>query len=412
MQLSNVRVHTLSCPIEPTQTRSFYGGVRRLLKRDFVLAIVETADGEVGYAPAGASSSAMREYFEGASTDSFADLLGTDVTDAVTGIEIDEPADIAAAVRELDLPKKIESEAISVFDIAYHDLWGKRVGEPVYTLLADREPSPDPLDMYASAGMYMDPAGYAKQAAALQERGFSAYKFRPAGPPEDDVEAIRRIRDRVGADMGIMVDAHTWWKLGERSYDFEQVASLLDDFELSEPYWVEEPLSPADYEAYERLGAGTDVSIAGGESEESPEGLRRLLRTGVKYLQGDARHHRGFTGCWDLVLACAEHDTATFVPHNFGTHLGLVANAHLVVASPETALLEYPVFGCDVAGMYPFPLAEEILVDDLDTEGGSLTVPDGPGLGVEVDESVVEKYPHIEGPWTEFVYGDAPDDAS
>jgi L-alanine-DL-glutamate epimerase-like enolase superfamily enzyme len=412
MRLTDVSVHSLSCPIEPKQVRPFYGGFRRLHKRDFVLAIVETADGRIGYAPAGASSSAMREYFEDASHDSFAELLETRVADAVAGVELDSPGDLDAAIRHLGLPTKLESEAISVLDVAYHDLWGKEVGEPVYELLADRDVEPEPLDMYASSGMYMDPEGYAEQASAIKVRGFDAYKYRPAGPPEEDVETLRRIRERVGDDMDIMVDAHTWWKLGDNSYDYQHVERLLDEFEAYDPYWIEEPVEPADYGAYERLAAATDVPLAGGESEESPDGLRQLAGTGVDYLQGDVRHHCGFTGCWELVEACADDDAVTFVPHNFGTHLGLVANAHLITAASETPLLEYPVFGTDVAGMYPFPLAEDVLETDLDVADGTLTLPDGPGLGVDVDEGVIDEYPHIDGPWTEFVYEENAGDAS
>ena len=204
--------------------------------------------------------------------------------------------------------------------------------------------------------------------------------------------------------MEIMIDAHTWWKLGERSYDFQQVERLFNEIEAYDPYWIEEPVQPADYDAYERLAAATDVPLAGGESEESPSGLKRLSETGVDYLQGDVRHHCGFTGCWELIEACADDGSITFVPHNFGTHLGLVANAHLITASPESPLLEYPLFGSDVAGMYPFPLAEDVLLTDLDIADGQLRLPDRPGLGVEVDESVIEDYPHVDGPWTEFVY--------
>ncbi|WP_458187041.1 mandelate racemase/muconate lactonizing enzyme family protein [Haladaptatus sp. NG-WS-4] len=404
MRLSEIAVHTLSSPIEPSQERRFHGGVRRLHKRDFVLVRVETADGTVGYAPGAATSSAMREYFDGTAHDDFAALVENRVRDAVAETKIASPEDIAGAVGTLDLPTKIESEAIGVIDVAYHDILGKQLGAPVYDLLADREVDPDPLELYASAGMYMEPEGYAEQARTLQERGFGAYKYRPGLGAEADVRTLELVRDAVGDDMAVMVDAHTWWKLGENSYDFEEVVELLDAFEGHGLYWVEEPVEPADYDAYERLAERTALPLAGGESEESVEGLLRLAETGVSYLQGDTRHHAGFTGCWRAVQTCSARDDVTFVPHNFGTHLGLVTNAHLVAASPESPMLEYPVFGEDEGGMYPFPLAEDVLHDSLTIENGTFDVPDAPGLGVDVNESVVEEYPYVEGPWTEFVY--------
>jgi hypothetical protein len=65
--------------------------------------------------------------------------------------------------------------------------------------------------------------------------------------------------------------------------------------------------------------------------------------------------------------------------------------------------LEYPCYAtASSAGMYPFPLAEEILKDPLEIEAGDLVVPKGPGLGVAVDESVIERYPWIPGPWSYF----------
>jgi L-alanine-DL-glutamate epimerase-like enolase superfamily enzyme len=85
----------------------------------------------------------------------------------------------------------------------------------------------------------------------------------------------------------------------------------------------------------------------------------------------------------------------------------LVANAHLVAASPSHPLLEYPVFGDDVGAMYPYPLATDILETELTIDNGCLALPNGPGLGVDVDETVIEEYDYIEGAWTEFIYDDA-----
>ena len=405
MRISDLSAWTLSSPIDPPQKRRFYGGVRRLLKRDAVLVRLETTDGAVGFAPGGASSSAMREYFEGASHGGFVDLLESDVADAVSGADVDDPERLADRVRDLGLPRLLESQAISAVDVAAHDVWGKAAGAPVYELLAEEAPDvTTSLPLYASAGMYMEPEGYAEQAAAIRERGFGGYKYRPGLGPDEDRRTLRLLRERVGNDMDLMVDAHTWWKLGERSYTFDEIVALLDDLTKHDPCWIEEPVEPGDHGAYARLSERTDVSLAGGESEESPEGLIALTEDGrVDFLQGDVRHHEGFTGTMRAARHCAGRDVR-FVPHNFGTTLGLVANAHLTAAAPETRLLEYPVFGDDVAGMYPFPLAEAILDTDLDLADGTLDVPDDPGLGVEMNLDVVEEYPEIEGPWTEFEY--------
>jgi L-alanine-DL-glutamate epimerase-like enolase superfamily enzyme len=403
MRLVDVTAYTLSSPIDPPQDREFLGGVRRLLKRDAVLVVVEAADGAVGYAPAGASSSAMREYFEGASHDDFASVLEAEVAPHVLGEEIESADRLHDLAERADLPTALEAKAIAALDVAFHDLLGKERGVPVYELLADGGDVTTTLPLYASAGMYMEPEGYAEQAAAIQDRGFGGYKYRPGLGIEEDLRTLELIRERVGPEMDVMVDAHTWWKLGEQSYGFDATVDLIEEMAAYDPYWVEEPVEPADHDAYRRLAEATDVPLAGGESEETPEGLIALADTGVRFLQGDVRHHRGFTGCWRAVEHCVGRDV-TFVPHQFGTHLGQVANAHLTAAAPEAELLEYPVFGTDTAGMYPFPLAEDILVDDLDIADGRMTVPDGPGLGVEVDMDVLEAYPHVEGPWTEFRY--------
>jgi L-alanine-DL-glutamate epimerase-like enolase superfamily enzyme len=170
------------------------------------------------------------------------------------------------------------------------------------------------------------------------------------------------------------------------------------------PYWVEEPVHPEAHDDYEAVAANTEIPLAGGESEPSPEGLRLLADTdAIRFLQADVRHHGGFTGCWDVATYCANRPIR-FVPHNFGTHLGLVANAHLIAAVPEAKLLEYPVFGNDLASMYPFDLAADILSTDIDISDGRLQVPTGPGLGVEINFDVLDEYSYIEGPWTEFEY--------
>ncbi|MFC6907198.1 mandelate racemase/muconate lactonizing enzyme family protein [Halalkalicoccus tibetensis] len=413
MEIAKVRGYALSSPINPVQSREFHGGVRRLLKRDIVLVVIETKDGEQGFAPGGASSSAMREYFEDESQMLFSDLVNEEIAPALEGTSIQEVEDAHDIIDNTDLPERVCHEAASAVDVALYDLKGKRTGTPIYELLSDRfdtEPTTS-LPMYASAGMYMPPEGYEEQARILDELGFFGYKYRPGIGPEKDRHTID-ILNEVTEDIEIMLDAHTWWKMGNHSYGSSTISDLVEYAGSTGAYWIEEPVEPDDHDGYRELSE-LGASLAGGESKESPQDLIELAQTGaVDFLQGDVRHHRGFTGCSTIIEFC-QGKNIEFVPHNFGTWLGLVANAHLVSAAPEVNLLEYPVFENDPAlesskdpGMYPFELAFDIIEEDLEVSNGHIEVPDGPGLGVTVDLDIVEDYPATEGPWTEFHYKD------
>jgi L-alanine-DL-glutamate epimerase-like enolase superfamily enzyme len=411
MDVADVEAYALSSPIDPPQDRPFHGGTRRLLKRDVVLVVVETADGQRGVATAGASSSAMTEYFEGDSQGTFADVVSGPVADALEGETVADVTDAHDLLRDADVPAGDLTEAISAVDVALYDVRGRELGAPVYELLA-KEYGTDPttdLDLYASAGMYMEPEGYVEQAEVIEDLGFFGYKYRPGIGVEGDRRTVELLADAL-TECEFMPDSHTWWKLGE-SYGRETVRELVAHADEHGAYWVEEPVEPDDHEGYVEL-AETGAALAGGESEETPEGLVELGETGaVAFLQGDVRHHEGFTGCRDAVEFCHGRDDVEFVPHNFGTWIGLAANAHLVAAAPESNLVEYPVFEDDPLfdtevdpGMYPFDLAFDLIQGEPDVEDGVLSVSDDPGLGVEVNMDVVEEYPYIEGPWTEFHY--------
>ena len=105
------------------------------------------------------------------------------------------------------------------------------------------------------------------------------------------------------------------------------------------------------------------------------------------------------------------HAGLRFAFHSWGTELELIAAAHLGICWPDMVVewLEYPCYKTATqAGMYPFPLASDIVKEPLQLEGGDLVVPRAPGLGVTVDESVIERYPWIPGPWS-FFKTDSPD---
>jgi L-alanine-DL-glutamate epimerase-like enolase superfamily enzyme len=124
----------------------------------------------------------------------------------------------------------------------------------------------------------------------------------------------------------------------------------------------------------------------------------------VDYVQLDLICQGGYQSC-RRVLADVARMNLRFAFHSWGTDLEVLSAAHLGVCWPETVVewLEYPVYStATLKTMYPFPLAVEILREQLDIRKGELVVPSGPGLGIEVDEKVLQRYPWIPGPWSYF----------
>jgi L-alanine-DL-glutamate epimerase-like enolase superfamily enzyme len=129
-----------------------------------------------------------------------------------------------------------------------------------------------------------------------------------------------------------------------------------------------------------------------------------ILTNSVDYVQMDVVGQGGFPTGRRLLREIANQGLK-FAFHSWGTALEVVAAAHLGICWPETVVewLEFPCYSTPTrAGMYPFPLAAEILKDPLHIDSGDLILGDRPGLGVDVDERVIERYPFIPGPWSFF----------
>src|SRR5690606_16190235 len=130
-------------------------------------------------------------------------------------------------------------------EVALYDLVGKKKSKPISELLGERER--DQIKLYGSAGMYMSPEEYAAEALEVKRLGFHAYKMRPGMGPDEDLKTVRLIREAVGNNLEIMVDAHTWWRMGNKNYSPETVTKLALDLAEFDITWLEEPLPPADH---------------------------------------------------------------------------------------------------------------------------------------------------------------------
>jgi L-alanine-DL-glutamate epimerase-like enolase superfamily enzyme len=390
MKIASVRAFLLSYPFAEPIRLPFHGGERTILKRDAMFIRVETDKGLVGYAPGPGSERVQR-------------LIEQVIAPFLQDRGLADPDALRVQFLEdhgtsLDLVK-----AYCAVEIALYDLAGKAHGAPVSELLGGRVR--DRIRLYGSAGLYLPAEASAAEAAAIAELGFRAYKMRPAQGVEKDLETVRLMRKAVGPDFDLMVDGHTWWRMGDRNYDWESVEQLAREMVTFNIAWLEEPLPPQDHSAYLRLKEKDLVPLACGEHEPSEEGyLDLILNRSVDYVQMDVCCQGGYSMGRKLFPEIARHGLK-FAFHSLGTALEMVAAAHLGICWPQVVVewIEYPCYSSPRrAGMYPFPLASEILKEPLDLDRGDLIVPGGPGLGVVVDESVVERYPWVPGPWSYF----------
>lgn len=390
MKISRVQSHLLSYAFPEPIRLTYYGGERTILKRDALVIRIETDEGLTGYAPGQASENAHA-------------AINTTIASFLEGRVLSDPDALRilfadGAGRDPEIAK-----VYAAVEVGLYDLWGKAKGVPVSELIGGRVR--DRIRLYGSAGMYMAPERYAAEALAVSKMGFHAYKMRPGIGPEADLEAVRLMREATGPDFDLMVDAHTWWRMGDRSYSrdtVERLAEAMADYGIA---WLEEPLPPDDHDAYGELHERDLVPLASGEHEPSESRFMDLiLRRAVDYVQMDLCCQGGYSAGRRLLVEIAREGLG-FAFHSWGTALEVIAAAHLGICWPDsvTGWLEYPCYSSpSQAGMYPFPPAAEILKTPLSIVNGDLVVPAKPGLGVEVNETVIEKYEWIPGPWSYF----------
>ena len=349
---------------------------------------IETQDGAVGYAPGPASEDAVRK-------------IEKEIAPHLLGQKLVDPSHFVEDM--LDKYGDTIWSTAGAVEVALYDLWGKANQCSVTDFFGGRKQ--ESVSCYGSAGMYQTAEKYAEEAAAVCELGFEAYKYRPALGPAEDLRTVELMREAVTSEVGLCLDAHAWWRMGDRSYSPAIVEFLAEAIAMHDITWLEEPLPVEDRDAYAKIKSLGYVDIAAGEHEKDFLGFRSLLgRDCVDIVQADVSHHGGFSGISKIIDLC-ERRFATFAFHNWGTALETVVDALIGSCFPrQTARwLEYPQYAHrDKRVMYPFPLSDELVPDAPVPEKGELSLPDGYGLGVEVNEEVFSKYPYQKGPWSKF----------
>jgi len=276
------------------------------------------------------------------------------------------------------------THAISGLDIAMWDILGKVTGQPVGRLLGGtyrRKVRP-----YASILMEM-PERMRERAAEFRARGFRAIKigWGPFGRREDarlDEAIVTAARQGAGDDCLLMVDAgasDAHWPNG-----LKWAARTADMLASHDVHWFEEPLPPDNIDDFVRLRQMSRVPIAGGECLTRRQSYRDwLVRGAFDIVQPDVTKVGGISEQIRIAYLAAEFGVR-YVGHGWNTAVGLAADLQLASAIPDANLVEY------IGGS---PYLDDIRVGGwaIDDEG-CLAIPDGPGLGLELDVNALSRF--------------------
>ncbi|MEL7273472.1 MAG: mandelate racemase/muconate lactonizing enzyme family protein [Pseudomonadota bacterium] len=374
MKITAIHTHCLSHPLEGDDR--FDSAFSTFKERAACLVEIHTDEGLIGWGEClgpNTVNAAIVQAMKPA-------LLGRNPLDI-------EPIwfDLYAAWRDMG-QRGVTLTAQSGIDMALWDIAGKFHNVPVHRLLggAFRESVP----AYATGGFR--PHGrdrldkLVEETAGYRDAGFTATKIKIGFGVEEDEAVIRAVRKTIG-DMRLMIDANHGYDHIEAIELGRRVADCGID-------WFEEPVVPEQLESYAKVRAGQPIPVAGGETWHGRLAHKQAVEGGaVDILQPDVAGCGGITEM-RKIIAMAETAGVRVVPHVWGTGVNIAASLHMLATLP-------PQPGRHVArdpwlefDQTPHPYRAAILKDEIVQVDGQVAVPQGPGLGFEIDRDVLDNF--------------------
>jgi len=276
-------------------------------------------------------------------------------------------------------------------EVALWDIIGKASGQPIYRLLGGFR---DRVKAYASTGEIREPAKRVEDALAIKEKGFKALKLRIRSQTMgEDLAVVTAVREAVGPEMEIMVDANQAWPIhGFADYptwDLKRAMTMARELSDLGVAWLEEPLGMYDYDGLSTLTASTPLTISGGEMNNDIFDFRELInRRCYDIIQPDVTLACGILN-GKKIAGMAEAAGISLNPHTWTNGIGFAANLQLMGAIPNCTHCEFPY---EPPGWTPEArdamLTEPFGIDDE----GFVHLPEGPGLGIELDMEKVQAH--------------------
>ena len=278
--------------------------------------------------------------------------------------------------------------AISAIDIALWDIAGKYYEAPIYRLLGGAFRTR--VQPYATGFYRINGQGEAKRLAeeAIRhfEAGFTLMKVKLGYGIDDDLACMREIGRAIqGKPITLMVDTNHAYGRAEAL----RLGRALEEYNLR---WYEEPVVPEDLAGYAEMRQKLSIPIAGGENEHTLYGFRELLGArAVDVAQPDLGSCGGISAARHIVALAQSHGVQVN-PHVWGSAIAQAASLQLLAALPvahHSLFAPEPILEFDRSS-HPFRL--QLVTKPIEQASGWVEIPSGPGLGVEIDRAVLERY--------------------
>ena len=373
MKIAAIETFDLTCPLE----RPFGWSQGWLDQRSTTLVKVTTDDGLVGWGEGAAAS-----LIDGLLAPL---LIGQDPMDRAGLWER-----MFHALYNGNNAVGLAGSALSALDIALWDLAGKATGLPVCALLGGKVR--DKVAVYATGLYYTEgefPDRLLDEARGYVAAGFKGMKTKVGGLSiAEDVARVKALREAIGPDIHLMVDANEAYNVTTAI----RIGQKLADLDL---VWFEEPVNAQDLDAYLEVKAALPMAIAGGENLRTRYEFKPYLtRRAYDIVQPDIMHCGGITEM-HRICAMANACGIQVNPHVWGSPVMIAATLHLAATLPPCPparnvqpYMQEPVMEFDRT---PSAIRQELCAVPFDQEDSFVRVPTGPGLGIEVDEEVVER---------------------
>ena len=353
-------------------------GIGSTLKRDAIIVRVETSEGITGYG----------EAHPGRSPGAIVSLIHNTLQPLLVGMKATDCVGAWQRVHRMQLSSHGLGAgtclALSGIDMALWDIRGKAAKMPLYELLGG---SRRRIPAYAGGiSMGFQPAqALAQEAQGYVAQGYKAVKLRLGDTPKNDIERLRKVREVLGDDIDILADANTAYTIA----DVRRVMPVLAEIQAG---WLEEPFACNDFASYrEAAKISALVPLAAGENHFTRFEFGQLLEArAVQIWQPDLSKSGGITEAV-RIAAMASAFRIPVHAHSSATGLNHAATLHFLAATENAGYFEACVSSFN-------PLRDMFGTTFKIGEDGCVEPPDAPGIGLEIDESIFERYPMSDGP--------------